>query len=115
MHGRDVPSIAAGQRLGLTFGTPHGRRSTAVVPRRRGRVGTCGPSSREFLRSPGFSGRPRRPAGTRERLAVLVLPVLTYLTATALGGNGFVTAFVAALPPAPWAEERLPMSGGLRR
>jgi NhaP-type Na+/H+ or K+/H+ antiporter len=41
-----------------------------------------------------------------ERLAVLVLPVLTDLTATALGGNGFVTAFVAALPPAPWAEER---------
>jgi hypothetical protein len=41
--------------------------------------------------------------------------VLTDLTATALGGNGFVTAFVAALPPAPWAEERLPMSGGLRR
>lgn len=32
-----------------------------------------------------------------ERLAVLVLPVLTYLTATALGGNGFVAAFVAGI------------------
>jgi hypothetical protein len=27
MHGRDVPSIAAGQRLGLTFGTPQATRS----------------------------------------------------------------------------------------
>ena len=32
-----------------------------------------------------------------ERLAVLVLPVLTYLVATALGGNGFVAAFVAGI------------------
>jgi sodium/hydrogen antiporter len=32
-----------------------------------------------------------------ERLAVLVMPVLTYLTAVALGGNGFVAAFVAGI------------------
>src|SRR4051812_27988697 len=35
------------------------------------------------------------PAG--ERLAVVVLPVLTYLTAVALGGNGFIAAFVAGI------------------
>ena len=32
-----------------------------------------------------------------ERLTVLVLPVLTYLVATTLGGNGFVAAFVAGI------------------
>ena len=32
-----------------------------------------------------------------ERLAVLILPVLTYLTTTTLGGNGFVAAFVAGI------------------
>ena len=32
-----------------------------------------------------------------ERLAVLVLPVLTYLTAVALGGNGFVAGFMAGI------------------
>ncbi len=32
-----------------------------------------------------------------ERLAVLVLPVITYLIATALGGNGFIAAFVAGI------------------
>jgi NhaP-type Na+/H+ or K+/H+ antiporter len=46
-----------------------------------------------------------------ERLAVLVLPMLTYFTAVALGGNGFVAAFGRALPPAPWAEKRSPRSG----
>ena len=35
------------------------------------------------------------PAG--ERLAVVVLPVLTYLAAVALGGNGFIAAFVAGI------------------
>jgi sodium/hydrogen antiporter len=32
-----------------------------------------------------------------ERLAVMILPVLTYLTTTTLGGNGFVAAFVAGI------------------
>jgi len=32
-----------------------------------------------------------------DRLAVLVLPVLTYLAAVALGGNGFIAAFVAGI------------------
>ena len=32
-----------------------------------------------------------------ERLAVLVLPVLTYLATVTLGGNGFVAAFVAGI------------------
>jgi NhaP-type Na+/H+ or K+/H+ antiporter len=32
-----------------------------------------------------------------ERLAVLVLPMLTYFTAAALGGNGFIAAFVAGI------------------
>ena len=50
-----------------------------------------------------------------ERLAVLVLPVLTYLTATALGGNGFVAAFVAGIAAGTVgreevAEERLQLT-----
>src|SRR5215207_6966375 len=32
-----------------------------------------------------------------ERLAVLVVPMLTYFTAAALGGNGFIAAFVAGI------------------
>jgi sodium/hydrogen antiporter len=50
-----------------------------------------------------------------ERLAVLVLPVLTYLTAVALGGNGFVAAFVAGIAAGTVgreevAEERLQLT-----
>src|SRR5690242_2436054 len=50
-----------------------------------------------------------------ERLAVLGLPVLTYLTATALGGNGFVAAFVAGIAAGTVgreevAEERLQLT-----
>ena len=50
-----------------------------------------------------------------ERLAVLVLAVLTYLTATALGGNGFVAAFVAGIAAGTVgreevAEERLQLT-----
>ena len=50
-----------------------------------------------------------------ERLAVLVLPVITYLTATALGGNGFVAAFVAGIAAGTVgreevAEERLQLT-----
>ena len=50
-----------------------------------------------------------------ERLAVLVLPLLTYLTAVALGGNGFVAAFVAGIAAGTVgreevAEERLQLT-----
>jgi NhaP-type Na+/H+ or K+/H+ antiporter len=42
-----------------------------------------------------------------ERLAVLILPVLTYLAATALGGNGFVAAFVAGIAAGTVAREEV--------
>jgi sodium/hydrogen antiporter len=50
-----------------------------------------------------------------ERLAILVLPVLTYFTAAALGGNGFVAAFVAGIAAGTVgreevAEERLQLT-----
>ena len=50
-----------------------------------------------------------------ERLAVLVLPVITYFAATALGGNGFVAAFVAGIAAGTVgreevAEERLQLT-----
>ena len=50
-----------------------------------------------------------------ERLAVLVLPVLTYLTAVALGGNGFVAGFMAGIAAGTVgreevAEERLQLT-----
>ena len=50
-----------------------------------------------------------------ERLAVLALPVLTYLAAVALGGNGFVAAFVAGIAAGTVgreevAEERLQLT-----
>ena len=50
-----------------------------------------------------------------ERLAVLVLPVLTYLTAMALGGNGFVAGFMAGIAAGTVgreevAEERLQLT-----
>jgi sodium/hydrogen antiporter len=50
-----------------------------------------------------------------ERLALLVLPVLAYLTAVALGGNGFVAAFVAGAAAGTVgreevAEERLQLT-----
>jgi hypothetical protein len=50
--------------------------------------------------APGAAGGPLLDldwADIGERLAVLILPVLTYLTATALGGNGFVAAFVGGI------------------
>jgi hypothetical protein len=55
-----------------------------------------------------------------ERLAVLVLPVLTYLAATALGGNGFVAAFVAGRAAGivgreEVAEERLQLTHDVER
>jgi len=42
-----------------------------------------------------------------ERLAVLVLPVLTYLAATTLGGNGFVAAFVAGIAAGTMGREEV--------
>ena len=50
-----------------------------------------------------------------ERLAVLVVPMLTYFTAAALGGNGFVAAFVAGIAAGSVgreevAEERLQLT-----
>jgi NhaP-type Na+/H+ or K+/H+ antiporter len=45
------------------------------------------------------------PAG--ERLAVVVLPVLTYLTAVALGGNGFIAAFVAGIAAGTLGREEV--------
>jgi len=50
-----------------------------------------------------------------ERLAVLVLSVLTYLAAAALGGNGFIAAFVAGIAAGSVgreevAEERLQLT-----
>ena len=50
-----------------------------------------------------------------ERLAVLALRVITYLAATALGGNGFVAAFVAGIAAGTVgreevAEERLQLT-----
>jgi NhaP-type Na+/H+ or K+/H+ antiporter len=50
-----------------------------------------------------------------ERLAVLILPVITYLAATALGGNGFIAAFVAGIAAGTVgreevAEERLQLT-----
>ena len=50
-----------------------------------------------------------------ERLAVLALPVLTYLAAVALGGNGFVAGFVAGIAAGTVgreevAEERLQLT-----
>lgn len=50
-----------------------------------------------------------------ERLAVLVLPVLTYLVAVALGGNGFVAGFMAGIAAGTVgreavAEERLQLT-----
>jgi len=50
-----------------------------------------------------------------ERLAVLVLPVITYLTAVALDGNGFVAAFMAGIAAGTVgreevAEERLQLT-----
>jgi NhaP-type Na+/H+ or K+/H+ antiporter len=59
--------------------------------------------------------RTRWSVAAGERLAVLVLPVLTYLTATALGGNGFIAAFVAGIAAGTVgreevAEERLQLT-----
>lgn len=59
--------------------------------------------------------RSRWSGAAGERLAVLVLPVLTYLTATALGGNGFIAAFVAGIAAGTVgreevAEERLQLT-----
>ncbi|MEQ3551342.1 cation:proton antiporter [Pseudonocardia nematodicida] len=59
--------------------------------------------------------RTRWSGAAGERLAVLVLPVLTYLTATALGGNGFIAAFVAGIAAGTMgreevAEERLQLT-----
>ena len=59
--------------------------------------------------------RTRWSVAAGERLAVLVLPVLTYLAATALGGNGFVAAFVAGIAAGTVgreevAEERLQLT-----
>ena len=50
-----------------------------------------------------------------DRLAVLVLPMLTYFTAAAVGGNGFVAAFVAGIAAGTVgreevAEERLQLT-----
>ena len=45
-------------------GVGSGPKSTVVAPRRHGRPGTCSPNSRVCPRSPGFPGRPRRPAST---------------------------------------------------
>ena len=50
-----------------------------------------------------------------ERLAVLVVPMLTYFTAAALGGNGFIAAFVAGIAAGTVgreevAEERLQLT-----
>ena len=50
-----------------------------------------------------------------ERLAILVLPMLTYFTAAALGGNGFIAAFVAGIAAGTVgreevAEERLQLT-----
>lgn len=62
-----------------------------------------------LARRTGWSGA----AG--ERLAILVLPVLTYIIATALAGNGFVAAFVAGIAAGTVgreevAEERLQLT-----
>jgi NhaP-type Na+/H+ or K+/H+ antiporter len=62
-----------------------------------------------LARRTGWSGA----AG--ERLAILVLPVLTYIVATALAGNGFVAAFVAGIAAGTVgreevAEERLQLT-----
>jgi len=62
-----------------------------------------------------FARRTRWSDAAGERLAVLGLPVLTYLTATALGGNGFVAAFVAGIAAGTVgreevAEERLQLT-----
>jgi NhaP-type Na+/H+ or K+/H+ antiporter len=45
----------------------------------------------------------RAGATPREQLAVLVLPVITYLATNALGGNGFIAAVAGTA--APWAEK----------
>ena len=62
-----------------------------------------------------FARRTSLSSAAGERLAVLALPVLTYLTAVALGGNGFVAGFVAGIAAGTVgreevAEERLQLT-----
>ena len=62
-----------------------------------------------------FARRTSWSSAAGERLAVLVLPMLTYFTAAALGGNGFVAAFVAGIAAGTVgreevAEERLQLT-----
>ncbi len=54
-------------------------------------IGAAGARLLAAARRSGWS------AAAGERLAVLMLPLLAYLTATAFGGNGFVAAFVAGI------------------
>ena len=74
--------LAGGGAVGVVIGA--GREPACSFPR-GGRAGAAPPAS---------------------GLAVLVLPVLAYLTATTLGGNGFIAAFVAGIAAGTVGRER---------